>query len=86
MNVVLSPRGADLLRAARGRHPEMSPAEILEAALGERFGRELESTAPRLRTREEIRVWLDELAALSDRIPARPGESFSREMIYQDHA
>jgi hypothetical protein len=86
MNVVLSPHGAELLRAAHDRHPEMSQAEILEEALSERFGRELESTVPRVRTREEIRAWLDELAALSDRIPPRPGESFSREMIYQDHA
>jgi hypothetical protein len=45
-----------------------------------------QSTVPQARTREEIRAWLDELAALSDRIPPMPGESFSREMIYQDHA
>ena len=85
MNVVLSPHGAELLRAAHGRHPEMSPAEILEEALSERFGRELDSTASRVPTREQIRAWLDELAALSDTIPPTPGESFSREMIYQDH-
>jgi hypothetical protein len=64
----------------------MSTAEILEQALRERFGREMESTMPRIRTDEEIRAWLDELAALSDRIPAKPGETFSREMIYEDHA
>jgi hypothetical protein len=85
-NVVLSAHGAELLRAAHNRHPEMSTAEILEQALSARFGREMESTAPRIRTGEEIRAWLDELAALSDRIPAKPGETFSREMIYQDHA
>ena len=85
-NVVLSPHGAELLRAVHDRHPEMSTAEILEQALSQRFGREMESTAPPIRTREEIRTWLDELAALSDRIPAKPGETFSREMIYQDHA
>jgi hypothetical protein len=85
-NVVLSPHGAELLRAAHNRHPEMSTAEILEQALSARFGREMESTAPRIRTSAEIRAWLDELAALSDRIPANPGETFSREMIYRDHA
>jgi hypothetical protein len=37
------------------------------------------------RTPEEIRAWLDELAQFSDKIPAMPGETFSREMIYQDH-
>jgi hypothetical protein len=46
----------------------------------------LDEAAPRLRTSEEIRAWLDELASLSDRIPPKPGETFSREMIYQDHA
>jgi hypothetical protein len=85
MNVVLSPHGAALLRAAHDRHPEMSPGEIVEEALSERFGRELESTAPPVRTRVQIRAWLDELAALSDMIPPTPGESFSRGMIYLDH-
>jgi hypothetical protein len=84
--MVLSPHGAERLRAAHNRHPETSTAGILEQALSERFGREKESTAPRMRTAGEIRAWLDELAALSDRIPAKPGETFSREMIYQDHA
>jgi hypothetical protein len=45
----------------------------------------LNEAAPRMRTPEEIRAWLDELASLSDKIPPRPGETFSREMIYQDH-
>jgi hypothetical protein len=84
-NIVLSPHAAELLRAAHERHPELSAAEILEQALSARFGREAESVAPRIRTGEEIRAWLDDLAALSDRIPAKPGETFSREMIYQDH-
>jgi hypothetical protein len=86
MTVTLSPHGAELLRAVHNRHPELSTMEILEAALAESLGRERESSAPRMHTREEIRAWLDELAALSGRIPPRPGESFSREMIYQDHA
>jgi hypothetical protein len=37
------------------------------------------------RTPEEIRAWLDEFAQFSDQIPAMPGETFSREMIYEDH-
>jgi hypothetical protein len=54
------------------------------AAFHQRFGHE-PSSASRTRTPEEIRVWLDELASLSNKIPAMPGETFSREMIYQDH-
>jgi len=86
MNVTLSPHAVELLRSVRDRHPELSPAEILEAALAESLEREAEPSVPRMRTREEIRAWLDELSSLSDRIPPRPGETFSREMIYQDHA
>jgi hypothetical protein len=41
-------------------------------------------TAPRLRTPEEIREWLDSLAQFSDKIPRLP-ETISREWIYQDH-
>jgi hypothetical protein len=37
------------------------------------------------RTPQEIRAWLNELAQFSDKIPPMPGETFSREMIYQDH-
>jgi hypothetical protein len=33
----------------------------------------------------QIRQWLDSLAEFSDDIPDRPGETFSRAMIYQDH-
>jgi hypothetical protein len=40
--------------------------------------------APRVRTPEEIREWLDSLAQFSDRIPPLP-ETISREWIYQDH-
>lgn len=82
MSVVLSPHGGELLRAARSRHPEKSAAEIIEEALTDRSARELEAPVPHSRSRLEIRAWLDELASLSDKIPAMPGETFSREMIY----
>lgn len=38
------------------------------------------------RSREEIRAWLDRIAQFSDQIPDNlDNETFSREMIYQDH-
>lgn len=77
MNLVLSPHGAELLRAMHDRHPEMTDADIVEEALAERLSPEQGSTPSRPRTPEEIRAWLDELAALSDKIPSRPGETFS---------
>lgn len=63
----------------------MSTAELLEEALVDRYGKEEGATSGRQRSPEEIRTWLDELASLSDKIPPRPGETFSREMIYQNH-
>ena len=84
MNITLTPGGEALLRTALDRHPDQSPAEIVEQALAERKAREEPPMQPK-HTREEIRAWLDELAQFSDRIPPMPGESFSRQMIYQDH-
>ena len=37
-------------------------------------------------TIESFRTWLDQFTAYSDRIPAMTDETFSRAMIYQDHA
>lgn len=84
MNIELTPQGEALLRSALDRHPNQSPAEIVEQALAERQARQ-EPPTQRQHTPEEIRAWLDELAQFSDRIPAMPGETFSRQMIYQDH-
>lgn len=85
MKVTLTGHGAELLRAAHARHPQMSTAELPEEALVDRYGKEEGATSGRPRSLEEIRTWLDELASLSDKIPPRAGESFLREMIYQDH-
>ena len=41
--------------------------------------------AARAMTDEEIQAWFKELKQFSDKIPPMPGETFSREMIYQDH-
>jgi hypothetical protein len=41
--------------------------------------------APAQRSALQIRAWLDSLAEFSDQIPALPGETFSRSMIYHDH-
>ncbi len=84
MKITLTSHGKELLRVARERHPDLSAAEILEQALAERIARE-QAAAPPKRTREGFRAWRDEFAAFSEKIPPMPGETFSREMIYQDH-
>ncbi len=83
MEVTLTRQAEELLRSALARHPEQSPAEIVEQALADRVQRETTTVKP-ARTRDHFRIWLDQFTAYSDRIPAMPGETFSREMIYQD--
>ena len=59
----------------------------VEAYIEELLARQLEArpqAAPRARTPEEIRAWLDSLAQFSDKIPPLP-ETISREWIYQEH-
>ncbi len=86
MNITLTPHGEELLRKALSRHPDQSPAEIVEQALADRVAREqAPDPANRQFRREEIRAWLDESAQFSDKIPPMPSETFSREMIYQNH-
>ena len=64
---------------ARGVTLETYVEEILaQQAIG------ATAKAPRVRTAEEIREWLDSLAQFSEKIPRLP-ETISREWIYQDH-
>ena len=37
-----------------------------------------------IRSRQEVRLWLDSLAQFSDKIPPLP-ETISREWLYQEH-
>jgi hypothetical protein len=85
MTIILKPEQERVLLEAINSGMAHSTEEALDQAL-DALRLRLPQSAAQARTPEEIRAWLDELAALSDRIPPRPGESFSREMIYQDHA
>jgi hypothetical protein len=85
----LTPHSEELLRSLLARHPERSPAEILEQALAG-IAQEGEPSPERLPepkrlSDEEFQAVLDRMAQFSDKIPAMPGDTFSREMIYQDH-
>ena len=84
MQVTLNQHAAELLRGEQTRHPELSAAEIIEAALSAKIDPAPPPTV-RLRTPEEIQAWLDALVFDPKIVPAMPGETFSREMIYQDH-
>ena len=89
MNVKLTPSGEQLLREYLTRGPYHSPEEVIEHALEVLVQQEatvgIHLSDPE-RTPEKFAAFLDALAAYSDKIPAKPGETFSRETIYQDHA
>jgi len=72
---------AKLFERARSQGVDLASyaAALVEEAVGP-----VETRRPK-RTREEVRAWLDRIQQFSDQIPDMPGETFSREMIYQDH-
>jgi hypothetical protein len=90
MEITLTPNGEGLLRAVLARHPGQSPSQIVEEALADRVDREgaAEPSSSlgqsKCLTPGEFDSWLDAFTQFSDRIPPMPGETFSREMIYQD--
>ena len=90
MQITLTPHAEELLRSVLARHPERSPAEILEDALT-RIEHEVADSRtallpePKRLSREESEAALDRMAQFSNKIPPMPGETFTREMIYQDH-
>jgi hypothetical protein len=65
---------------AQGLPIDAYVANILEHALSP-----LPLPPARKMSREEFAATLDAMAQYSDKIPAMPGETFSRETIYQDH-
>jgi predicted transcriptional regulator len=91
MEITLTPHAEELLRSALARHPGQSPAEVLEQALAESVKREsaveASSQPPKAKglTPEEFNNWLESFSRFSEKIPPMTGETFSREMIYQDH-
>jgi hypothetical protein len=85
MQIPLSPGGEQLLRDALARHPGQSPTQIVERLLTEQARRERPPRSGTKLTVESFHAWLDQFTVYSERIPSMPGETFSREMIYQDH-
>jgi hypothetical protein len=61
------------------------PVEAYVQSLVKQAALQASEMARRKMTGEEIQAWLDELTQFSDKIPPMPGETFSREMIYQEH-
>ena len=74
---------------ARARGEGMSVETYIEGVVANLSPKtELEAAKLNARRRPspgEIRAWLDELAQFSDEIPPMPNETFSREMIYENH-
>ena len=89
MNIRLTPHSEQILREQLTHGNFRSPEEVIEHAL-QALAQQEAAGAPVLsppdKTAEHFEAFLDGLAAYSDEIPPMPGETFSREMIYQSHA
>jgi len=85
VNIHLDPRTEQLLKEQLAHGPFRSAEELIERALQAWAERSAHGSAPPEKSAEEFEAFLDAFAAYSDKIPAMPGGTFSREMIYQDH-
>jgi hypothetical protein len=86
MQITLTPHGEQLLRSLLARQPGRSPVEIVEQALEHEGAPSLARLPePKRLSDQEFQASLDRMARFSDKIPSMPSETFSREMIYQDH-
>ena len=89
MNIRLTPHSEQILQDQMKRGNFRSPEEVIERAL-QALADQKAAGAPRPpspgQNEERFAAFLDALAAYSDAIPPMPGETFSREMIYQSHA
>lgn len=89
MNIRLTRESEQILREQMSHGNFRSPEEVIERALqalADQNAAGAASFAPPGRSPEQFDAFLDALAAYSDEIPPMPGETFSREMIYQSHA
>ena len=68
--------------AVRGVAVQVLAARLLKEAVARPVAA---TNKPVRRSPLDIRTWLDSLTEFSDQIPALPGETFSRGMIYHDH-
>jgi len=86
MEVTLTPQAQEALRQELVRSPGRRPEEIVEEALTELGRRAAASSATNGgMTREDFRAWLGELRQGGKPAPGLAEETFSREIIYQDH-
>ena len=87
MNIRLNPHSEQLLKEQLAHGNFRSPEEVLERALQAlaEQGSTASHLSPREQSPEEFEAFLDALACYSDKIPPMPGETFSRDKIYQDH-
>jgi len=86
MEVTLTPQAEAALRQELIRSPGRRPEEIVEEALTDLGRRAAASSATNgVTTREDFRAWLGELRRGAKPVPGLAEETFSREIIYQDH-
>jgi len=89
MNIPLTPQSEQILREQLNNGKFRSAEEVIERALQALVDLKAAGArpvSPPGQSAEQFEAFLDALAAYSDEIPPMPGETFSREMIYQSHA
>jgi len=86
MEVTLTPQAEEALRQELARSPGRRPEEIVEEALTELSRHAAASFATNGgMARQDFRAWLGELRQGAKPAPGLAEETFSREVIYQDH-
>jgi len=86
MQVTLTPQAEEALRQQLARSPGRQPEEIVEEALTELTRRVAAPVTTKSGTaREDFRAWLLELRRGAPPAPHVANETFSRQMIYEDH-
>ena len=86
MQITLTTEAQEALRRELARSPGRQPEEIVEQALTELSQRA--DPASQIKpgtTHKDFRAWLAELRQGARPVPHVENETFSREMIYQDH-
>lgn len=85
MTVTLTPQAEQIVRNVLTKRPEQSPEQIIEQALLSFEPEQATSPTYRQRTPEQFRNWLEQLRKNAVAVPHLRNETYSREMIYQDH-
>ena len=85
MTVTLTDQAEQIVRKVLTEHPERSVEQVIEQALRSFDPEPATLAMDQQRTREHFKNWLEQLRKNAGFTPHLIDETYSREMIYQDH-